>query len=121
MCHYIAETMEAATRSWVTIALYMEQLLTSDNTDHVLIEDDDFSQSKKLFWIISKIDQILPMIADTIAQWNWFSETNNLSQANDGARVRDGGLRDQKTLKPILEQIRRLNDCPRNLKPFEIG
>ncbi|KAN0101488.1 hypothetical protein V8E51_011998 [Hyaloscypha variabilis] len=118
MLQAIKECMEVATRSWTKIATHMEQLLTSGNTKQILIEDNNFSQSTKLFWIISKIDQILPIISDATKQWVWFAQANNLYRDIEWSSppMSQGGLPNLEELKPIMEQLQRLNDCK---KEFE--
>ena len=111
MLFLIRESLEAATSSWVAVANHLECLLPLGDVEKLLIQDNDFSKSKTIFWIISTIDQILPMIIDTIAQWKWFSEANNLSKGNDPHFRSQGGLPDQKKLEPIIEQVRRLDNC----------
>ena len=93
----------------------MEQLLPSTNTNQALSQNGDFSESERLFWIINKVDQILPMITDALEQWRWFSEAHNLHNGRNNLSppVEDGGLPSQKDLEPILEQIRRLKACQR--------
>jgi hypothetical protein len=52
-----------ASRSWVEIEESFERLLAGSLTEKLLAEDNKFSQSQKLFWLINKIDSILLMIA----------------------------------------------------------
>jgi len=114
MIEIIKECLETATRSWGEVALYMENILTSGDTKQILFEDKTFSRSTILFWMISKIDQILPMISDATAQWAWFARGNYLFQnvsSVPSTPFEDGGLPTPEMLEPILVQIRRLNDC----------
>jgi hypothetical protein len=70
--------MEMASNSWVKIGDYLEQLLILDGIEQVLVEDGKFSQSQKLFWIINKVDELLPMIADAVTQGEWYQKANQL-------------------------------------------
>lgn len=70
--------MAIASGSWVELADEFEELLVLDGTSEILPEDEKFLQSQKLFWILNKIDELLPMISDEIIQWTWFRDSNNL-------------------------------------------
>jgi hypothetical protein len=113
MIQLITESLEAATGSWNSIAIYMEQLLPPSDTDEILKQDRDFSLSKRLFWIISKVDQALPIITDALDQWRWFAEAHGLHKERDSEAppMEEGGLPSHKDLETLLEQIRRLNAC----------
>jgi hypothetical protein len=70
--------MEMASNSWVNIGDHLEQLLVSGEIDQVSIEDDEFSHSRKLFWIINKVDELLPIITDAVTQRDWYQNANQL-------------------------------------------
>jgi hypothetical protein len=70
--------LATASGSWVELADEFEELLVLDDTSELLPEDEKFLQSQKLFWILNKIDELLPMMSDEIIQWTWFRDSNNL-------------------------------------------
>jgi hypothetical protein len=72
MLYYIHFLIQTASESWADVRDAIEQLLAGSIGEEALAEDDKFSQSQKLFWVINKIDSILPMIADAVTQWNWY-------------------------------------------------
>jgi hypothetical protein len=75
--------MARASASWVELADEFEKLLVLDETKGILLEDEKFSQSQKLFWMLNKIEELLPMITDEIVQWNWFRDSNNFESPID--------------------------------------
>jgi hypothetical protein len=75
--------MAKASGSWVELADEFEKLLVLDDTKGILLEDEKFSQPQKLFWMLNKIEEILPMITDGIVQWNWFRDSNKLKYLAD--------------------------------------
>lgn len=79
-----------ASQSWVKVGDDFEQLLAGSFVEEMLAEDDKFSESQKLFWIINKVDSILPMIADAVVQWNWYMDANDLrSNPRDMPRFKE--------------------------------
>jgi hypothetical protein len=82
--------MAKASGSWVELADEFEKLLVLDDSKVISLEDEKFSQSQKLFWMLNKIDQVLPMITDDIVQWIWFRDSNNFeSPADDFFELKD--------------------------------
>jgi hypothetical protein len=79
----IHKFMAKASASWVELADEFEKLLILDNTKGILLEDEKFPQSRKLFWMLNKIEELLPMITDEIVQWNWFRDSNNFKSPAD--------------------------------------
>ena len=75
--------MTKASVSWVQIADEFEKLLVLDDTKGILLEDEKFSQSQKLFWMLNKIEEFLPMITDVAVQWTWFRDANYLESLVD--------------------------------------
>jgi hypothetical protein len=75
--------MARASGSWIELADEFEKLLVLDDAKGILLEDEKFSQSQKLFWMFNKIDEILPMITDEIVQWSWFRDSNNFESPAD--------------------------------------
>jgi len=80
----IHKFMAKASASWGELADEFEKLLILDNTKGILLEDEKFPQSQKLFWMLNKIEELLPMIKDEIVQWNWFRDSNNFKSPADG-------------------------------------
>jgi hypothetical protein len=113
MIQLITESLEGATHSWDAVAVCMERLLPPSDTEKIIKQDHDFSLSKRLFWLISKVDQILPMVADALEQWRWFSEAHELHsrENSESPPMKEGGLPSRKDLESVLEQIRRLKAC----------
>jgi hypothetical protein len=80
MTFYIHQFMQSASQSSIRIADEFEELLDPDDLSQILIEDDKFSRSQMLFWLINKIDEILPMITDAVAQWEWYRQPTRLAE-----------------------------------------
>ncbi|KAE9366522.1 hypothetical protein N431DRAFT_471572 [Stipitochalara longipes BDJ] len=78
MLYHIHYFIETASQSWMEIKEIFEELLAGSFAEEMLAEDDKFSLSQKLFWIINKIDYILPMITDAVVQWDRYMDAHNL-------------------------------------------
>lgn len=83
MARAIRSFMDTAHHSWEHIGRHLERLLPPPDSDELLQEDHKFSQSQKLFWIINKVDEIMPIISDGIEQWDWFREKKRLASLYD--------------------------------------
>ncbi|KAH8777269.1 hypothetical protein BGZ57DRAFT_351768 [Hyaloscypha finlandica] len=78
----IYEFMEKASVSWVELADEFEKLLIQGDAKEIWL-DEKFSQSRQLFWMLNKIEQIIPMITDVTVQWDWFRNSNKLESLTD--------------------------------------
>ena len=116
MLYHIHRFVKMATRSWVEIEESFERLLAGSLTEKLVAEDKEFSQSHKLFWLINKIDGIVPMIADAITQWEWYLDVNGLDSKFDALRqilffgeVREGAdlheYQRQETIKKFNKKV----------------
>jgi len=73
MLDHAHKFMETASHCWDEIADYLEgEVMTAANDDVILHENGTFSQSTRLFWIINTIDESLPIIIDSVMQWDRF-------------------------------------------------
>jgi hypothetical protein len=106
--------MAKASGSWVELADEFENLLVLNDTKGILLEDEKFSQSQKLFWMLNKIDEVLPMITDEIVQWNWFRDSNNFEKlaADHMVELKDGrivsGLAQRREFQDKLVEIEKI-------------
>ncbi|KAH6677159.1 hypothetical protein B0J14DRAFT_651052 [Halenospora varia] len=78
---HVREYLQLACESRQIVEKELDDFLSENITQGVLAEDDD--QSVKLFWLMQKIDAILPMIADSVNQWEWYANGNKLKSTDD--------------------------------------
>lgn len=90
----IYQAMSWASRAWVDVGDYLEQLLDSGYSEDMLGVDDDFSQSRKCFWVINSIDTFERDLANTIEQWDWYYKTYDLARQHD---------------QKVIEWVRKIN------------
>jgi hypothetical protein len=87
MLGYIDKFHQMAYASWVELGDYLEAQLSSSKTSvlvHKRVGDDEIIKaSMDFFWIINKIDEILPIITDTKDQWEWFWAANKPFSTRD--------------------------------------
>ncbi len=105
MVSTIHTAMESASRSWVDLGDHLEQLLAPNNPEELLLDDEEFSQSQKCFWVINTIDLIDPMIRDAIQQWEWYRSRRKLDCLPESdliIHVAEAGFRDEEEEKVAL-------------------
>lgn len=68
--------MLTATSEWREIAKYFKDVLESSNPKNFRIDHKNFSEFLKVLWVIGKLNEILPMVRDSLEQWDWFREGN---------------------------------------------
>jgi hypothetical protein len=69
--------MQTAVRRRAEISRYLNGLLDMSDSKDFGEEDKTFSELKNVLWVISKVDEILPIVHDSIDQWNWFRAGNS--------------------------------------------
>jgi hypothetical protein len=72
----INQLMEMAAANWKNIAIYFKDLLEISNPKDFRIDDKNFSGFLNVLWVIGKLDEILPMVRDSLEQWDWFRAGN---------------------------------------------
>ncbi|PMD34211.1 hypothetical protein L207DRAFT_588810 [Hyaloscypha variabilis F] len=72
----INQLMEEAGEDWKHIATYFKDLLEISNPKNFHIDDKKFSEFLNVLWVIDKLDEILPMVRDSLEQWDWFRTGN---------------------------------------------
>ncbi|KAE8450746.1 hypothetical protein EG329_005659 [Mollisiaceae sp. DMI_Dod_QoI] len=115
MCTLINHFMEQAASSWMAVGQKMEELILFeiDDLNDILHDDGIFLQTQKLFWIIKEVDGILPMIRDAVQQWNWFYNTNGLSDLGGNEQPYTSLHGD------ISQPINETNECEERLENAE--
>jgi hypothetical protein len=73
----IHQMMETAAKNWEDIAKYLGQLLDISKPKGLHIEDENFSEFGNVLWVIDKLHEILPMVHDSIEQWDLFQAGNS--------------------------------------------
>lgn len=64
--------MEVAVYIWETIAKHLRWLLAISNPKGLHIDDKNFSEFQNILWVIDKLHKVLPMVHDSIEQWDLF-------------------------------------------------
>jgi hypothetical protein len=66
----ISQLMRMAASNWQAIATYLKYLLEISNPKDFHIDDKKFSKFLNVLWVIGKLDEILPMVRDSLEQWD---------------------------------------------------
>jgi hypothetical protein len=69
---------ERASISWSQTADHLESLPSFGRLSGLVVKDNEFYESEKLFWMINKIGEILPVIEDSSIQREWFEMQSTL-------------------------------------------
>ena len=87
MLNFIYCFHKMAYNSWDRLGDHLELLLSAEKTSTLFnkrVGDDDVvNDSLDFFWIINKVDEILPIITDAIDQWEWFWAANKPLSTQD--------------------------------------
>ncbi|KAI1098319.1 hypothetical protein F4804DRAFT_128427 [Jackrogersella minutella] len=77
----IRRGIQAAADSWETMRNHLNRILDNDDTivtsqehDELLFDDDTFSRSRRYFWAVDSLQVFIAQIDDTIRQWDNFWE-----------------------------------------------
>ena len=73
----ILQLMQTAVRIWAEISQFLNGLLDMSDSKDFGEEDKTFSELKNVLWFIGKVDEILPIVHDSVDQWNWFRAGNS--------------------------------------------
>jgi hypothetical protein len=118
----IYQAMNCASRAWVEIGNHLESLLDQGIAEDLQVDDPDFSQSRKCFWVINSIDNFEQVIITAIEQWDWYCSANKLDRVDESSdtkmlewvakiRAEQRRLRDsEKRFKALRERARSLRD-----------
>jgi hypothetical protein len=114
---YVLGLMQMANSWWGEIADHLDQLIVFSDQDDKFT-DEKLLKVKELFWVISKIDEILSMISDTLDQWEWFRDSNKLTTAAGDEGLSGRGLIPQGSLSPIPreEELKALHIIRKDLE-----
>src|SRR5271163_2923607 len=73
----IHQLMHMAATNWEIIAKHLDLLLDVSYPNDFSIDDKTFSEFKNVLWVIGKLDEIAPMVRDSLDQWEWFRVGNS--------------------------------------------
>jgi hypothetical protein len=73
----IQQLMDIAVASWEDIGTHLQDLIDISTPRNLRIDDERFSQVLDVLWVIGKLDEILPMVRDSLEQWEWFRAGNS--------------------------------------------
>ena len=107
----INQALSWASYSWVKVVEVLELCLDFEQGNGELFADSaDFSHSRRCFWVINTVDDHENLIADTLAQWDWYRNVNNLREMARNDKNID------RWLDPIATNYFRLKDSEARLK-----
>lgn len=76
----IHQALSWASYSWMKVTESLEQSLTFQSNADFFMDSADFSYSRRCFWVINTVDDHEHFIAETLAQWDWYRNQNNLRE-----------------------------------------
>ena len=126
----INQALSWASYAWVKVVELLELCLNFEQGNGNFFADSaDFSHSRRCFWVINTVDDHENLIADTLSQWDWYRNVNNLRElarnddridrwldsiATNYFRLKDSEVR----LKALRERARSRRDGVRTLAKF---
>jgi hypothetical protein len=81
---YVVDALREVEKRWAALNEYIAKLLLENFMDpeayvNLMTDDENFTQSKRYFWIIGCLNEFVVSIEDNIKQWELFREARVIS------------------------------------------
>ena len=106
----VHQALSWASSAWVKVVTSLEHSLNLQSSNDFFADSPDLSHSRRCFWVINTVDEHENLIAEALAEWDWYRNMNELRElANRNEKI-------DKWLDSIATEYFRLKDSEARLR-----